>query len=155
MINQGKWKGTLPRLALNYGAKCDSQNGFRRMCNGHYDDESVGAAVFDAFNRCDRPGQLDRHAAYFDPSVEFYHDTGGVTWTRMHTMDGCLSIGLGKAKDGADYYTLYMWGAANGGTRGCSSRRPAIVRRAASATPAMAATPASLAGSSAASRRLT
>lgn len=47
------------------------------------------------------------------------HSTdGGVTWTRMHTMDGCLSIGLGKAKDGADYYTLYMWGAANGGTRG-------------------------------------
>lgn len=43
---------------------------------------ALDAAVFDAFNRCDRPGQLDRHAAYFDPSVEFYHDTGGVTWTR-------------------------------------------------------------------------
>lgn len=39
-------------------------------------------AVFDSFNRCADPAQLDRHAGYFDPAVEFYHDTGGVTWTR-------------------------------------------------------------------------
>lgn len=40
------------------------------------------AAVFDAFNRCEDPAQLERHASHFDPAVEFYHDTGGVTWTR-------------------------------------------------------------------------
>ncbi len=40
------------------------------------------AAVFDAFNRCSDPAQLEAHAAYFDQEVEFYHDTGGVTWTR-------------------------------------------------------------------------
>ncbi|MDH5835167.1 nuclear transport factor 2 family protein [Luteimonas kalidii] len=40
------------------------------------------AAVFEAFNRCDDPAQLERHAGYFDADVEFYHDTGGVTWTR-------------------------------------------------------------------------
>ena len=39
-------------------------------------------AVFDSFNRCQDPAQLERHAGYFDPAVEFYHDTGGVTWTR-------------------------------------------------------------------------
>jgi hypothetical protein len=39
-------------------------------------------AVFDAFNRCADPAELQRHAGYFDPGVEFYHDTGGVTWTR-------------------------------------------------------------------------
>ncbi|WP_434027185.1 nuclear transport factor 2 family protein [[Pseudomonas] boreopolis] len=38
--------------------------------------------VFDAFNHCAEPGQLEKHASYFDPAVEFYHDTGGVTWTR-------------------------------------------------------------------------
>lgn len=43
---------------------------------------ALDGAAFDAFNRCDEPGQLDRHAAFFSPSVEFYHDTGGVTWTR-------------------------------------------------------------------------
>jgi hypothetical protein len=40
------------------------------------------AAVFDAFNRCADPAQMERHAGYFDEDVEFYHDTGGVTWTR-------------------------------------------------------------------------
>ena len=38
--------------------------------------------AFDAFNRCSDPAQLQRHAGYFDANVEFYHDTGGVTWTR-------------------------------------------------------------------------
>lgn len=38
--------------------------------------------LFDAFNRCADPAQLARHAAFFAPDVEFYHDTGGVTWTR-------------------------------------------------------------------------
>ena len=43
---------------------------------------ALDAAAFDAFNRCDEPGQLERHAGFFSPSVEFYHDNGGVTWTR-------------------------------------------------------------------------
>src|SRR4249920_2845633 len=42
----------------------------------------LDTAVFDAFNHCDAPGQLDKHASYFDENVEFYHDNGGVTWTR-------------------------------------------------------------------------
>lgn len=40
------------------------------------------ADVFDAFNRCADPAQLEAHASHFDADVEFYHDTGGVTWTR-------------------------------------------------------------------------
>ncbi|MBP5247562.1 MAG: T9SS type A sorting domain-containing protein [Fibrobacter sp.] len=47
------------------------------------------------------------------------HSTdGGKTWTRLYTMDACLSIGLGKAPEDSDYPTLYMWGAANGENRG-------------------------------------
>ncbi len=38
--------------------------------------------VFDAFNRCGDPEQLEIHASYFSPDTEFYHDNGGVTWTR-------------------------------------------------------------------------
>ncbi len=48
-------------------------------------DATVAAldiAVFDAFNRCADPAQLQVHERYFAPDVEFYHDTGGVTWTR-------------------------------------------------------------------------
>ncbi|MRW86664.1 DUF4440 domain-containing protein [Pseudoduganella sp. FT26W] len=38
--------------------------------------------MFNAFNQCDKPGQLDKYASYFDTNIEFYHDNGGVTWTR-------------------------------------------------------------------------
>ena len=48
----------------------------------HATVEALDSAVFDAFNRCSDPAQLDRHAGYFAEDVEFYHDTGGVTWTR-------------------------------------------------------------------------
>ena len=43
---------------------------------------ALDGAVFDAFNRCADPAQLQAHERYFAPDVEFYHDTGGVTWTR-------------------------------------------------------------------------
>jgi len=43
---------------------------------------ALDSVVFDAFNRCRDPGQLARHASYFAEDVEFYHDTGGVTWSR-------------------------------------------------------------------------
>ncbi len=38
--------------------------------------------VFDAFNRCADGDELAKHAAYFASDVEFYHDNGGVTWSR-------------------------------------------------------------------------
>ena len=43
---------------------------------------ALDTAVFDAFNHCADPAQLQAHAAHFAADVEFYHDTGGVTWTR-------------------------------------------------------------------------
>jgi hypothetical protein len=38
--------------------------------------------VFDAFNKCSDSAELKKHTSYFDQDVEFYHDTGGVTWNR-------------------------------------------------------------------------
>lgn len=46
----------------------------------------VDAEAFDAFNRCKDPEQLRKHASFFAPSVEFYHDTGGVTWDRAQML---------------------------------------------------------------------
>jgi hypothetical protein len=43
---------------------------------------SLDTAVFEAFNTCASPGQLQKHADFFSADVEFYHDTGGVTWSR-------------------------------------------------------------------------
>ena len=51
--------------------------------------ETVSAldeAVFDAFNNCSSAEQLQKHAGYFAPDVEFYHDTGGVTWSRQEML---------------------------------------------------------------------
>jgi hypothetical protein len=42
----------------------------------------LDTAVFDAFNNCTSPEQLQKHASYFDSDVEFYHDNAGVTWNR-------------------------------------------------------------------------
>ena len=43
---------------------------------------SLDQQLFDTFNKCQDPAQLDRHASFFSPEIEFYHDNGGVTWTR-------------------------------------------------------------------------
>jgi hypothetical protein len=48
---------------------------------------ALDAAVFDAFNHCSSPAQLQKHASYFAPDVEFYHDNGGVTWTRKEMIE--------------------------------------------------------------------
>ncbi len=43
----------------------------------------LDAEFFSAFNNCSSPDQLKKHASYLNPNVEFYHDKGGVTWTRQ------------------------------------------------------------------------
>ena len=48
---------------------------------------ALDTRFFGAFNTCDQPGQLDKHAAMIDPGLEFYHDNGGVTWTRKEYME--------------------------------------------------------------------
>jgi hypothetical protein len=43
---------------------------------------ALDTEVFAAFNTCSDQAQFEKHAGYFAADVEFYHDTGGVTWTR-------------------------------------------------------------------------
>lgn len=76
----------LPVLALSgspAASAADAQGAPPSSSDALFDTVSaLDAAVFDAFNHCSSPGQLQKHASYFAPDVEFYHDTGGVTWTR-------------------------------------------------------------------------
>ena len=44
--------------------------------------KSLDNDLFASFNNCQNPKELDKHANYFSPDVEFYHDNGGVTWDR-------------------------------------------------------------------------
>lgn len=46
----------------------------------------LDADLFNSFNHCASPDQLRKHASYFAPNVEFYHDMGGVTWSRRDYM---------------------------------------------------------------------
>ncbi|WP_313320960.1 nuclear transport factor 2 family protein [Stenotrophomonas sp.] len=50
--------------------------------NLHDTIAALDHGMFDSFNHCSDPAQFEKHAGYFDPAVEFYHDNGGVTWTR-------------------------------------------------------------------------
>jgi Domain of unknown function (DUF4440) len=43
---------------------------------------ALDAELFNTFNHCASPNQLQKHASYFAPNVEFYHDKAGVTWSR-------------------------------------------------------------------------
>lgn len=38
--------------------------------------------LFYTFNHCSSPDELQKHASYLAPNLEFYHDKGGVTWSR-------------------------------------------------------------------------
>lgn len=53
-------------------------------------------AVFDAFNKCADPEQLELHGSYFDKGVEFYHDTGGVTFSRKAMLANTEKNACGK-----------------------------------------------------------
>lgn len=57
---------------------------------------ALDADVFKAFNSCADPEQLQRHAAYFSEAVEFYHDQGGVTWTRAEMLANTKKHVCGK-----------------------------------------------------------
>ena len=42
----------------------------------------LDSGLFDSFNHCDSAAELQKHANFLAPNLEFYHDTGGVTWSR-------------------------------------------------------------------------
>lgn len=55
-------------------------------------------AVFTTFNQCASAAQLEKHAGYFATDVEFYHDTGGVTWTREAMLANTAKYACGKIR---------------------------------------------------------
>ena len=41
-----------------------------------------------------------------------YTEDGGATWKHCEGANAAIAVGIGKAKDGADYETIYIWGNA-------------------------------------------
>lgn len=52
--------------------------------------------VFNAFNSCSSPEQLEVYGSYFSLDIEFYHDNGGVTWTREALLSNTEKYVCGK-----------------------------------------------------------
>ena len=44
-----------------------------------------------------------------------YSENGGKDWTRCEGAKVAIAVGIGKAKEGADYETIFIWGAAKDG----------------------------------------
>ena len=44
-----------------------------------------------------------------------YTEDGGKSWNRCEGASTAISVGIGKAKEGADYETIFIWGAAKSG----------------------------------------
>lgn len=81
----------------------------------------LDSAAFDAFNHCADPQQLQRHAGYFDSAVEFYHDTGGVTWSRQEMLANTEQYVCGKfrrerVEDSLKVFPIKDFGAIAQGT---------------------------------------
>lgn len=57
---------------------------------------ALDAQAFDAFNHCADAGRLQQHATFFAPDVEFYHDQGGVTWSRDEMLANTQKYVCGK-----------------------------------------------------------
>jgi hypothetical protein len=70
---------------------------------------ALDSAAFDAFNHCEKPGQLDRYASFFAPDVEFYHDLGGVSWTRDDMIATTRQNVCGKFQRELVPGTLKVW----------------------------------------------
>lgn len=44
-----------------------------------------------------------------------YTEDGGKTWNHCEGASTAIAVGIGKAKEGADYETIFIWGAAKSG----------------------------------------
>lgn len=76
--------------------------------------------LFDTFNHCSSPEELQKHASYLSPSLEFYHDKGGVTWSRHDyiantKMNACGKFRRYLIQDSVQVFPIKDYGAIEQG----------------------------------------
>ncbi len=84
---------------------------------------ALDGQVFDAFNHCSDPRQLDAHARYFTEDIEFYHDSGGVTWNRDDMLANTRENVCGKFRRELVAGTLKVFPVKNFGAIAQGSHR--------------------------------
>lgn len=70
---------------------------------------ALDTAMFEAFNTCTDPAQLDKHASFFVKELEFYHDNGGASFTRDEYMKGVHDNVCGKFRRELDLASFRVW----------------------------------------------
>lgn len=80
----------------------------------------LDTGLFDSFNNCQNPVQLEKHAGYFSADVEFYHDNGGVTWGRDTMIANSKNNACGNytrelVADSFEAYPIKAFGAVTEG----------------------------------------
>jgi Domain of unknown function (DUF4440) len=73
--------------------------------------QSLDREVFAAFNSCD----LKKLESYFATKLEFYHDKGGVTWTRTRFISDVKNNVCGKFTRELVAGTIEVWPLGNYG----------------------------------------
>ena len=78
----------------------------------------LDSAFFGAYNTC--AVNLDKHAAFYADSIEFYHDKGGVLTSKQDVIDGIRKNVCGKVtrelvKGSIEVYPIHDYGAVEMG----------------------------------------
>jgi Domain of unknown function (DUF4440) len=73
--------------------------------------EALDREVFAAFNACD----LKKLESFFVPKLEFYHDKGGVTWSRAQFIKDVKNNVCGKFRRELVAGTMEVWPLGNYG----------------------------------------
>ncbi len=110
----------------------DQQGALKRSTDKGVSFASVGAVQDDAqgLNQASNglirtvPGRMGHLFAPLDQTLEqaegggytnnglAHSQDGGETWTRFEAVTSAQAVGIGKAQEGADYETLFIWGVA-------------------------------------------
>lgn len=72
-------RADVPAAPASYPAESTSGPLYEEVLN-------LDTAFFDTFSHCSDSAQRARHAAFVDPSLEFYHDKGGASFGRAKYM---------------------------------------------------------------------
>ncbi len=54
--------------------------------------------LFDSYNACSNPGELEKHAALYAEDIEFFHDMGGLATSKTGIIESIRKNICGKVK---------------------------------------------------------
>ncbi len=91
------------------GTVQDDERGLTQSSNGLI--RTVPGRMGHLLAPLDQPLAEAKNGGYSDNGLAHSQDAGE-TWTRFESVKSAQAVGVGKAQEGADYETLFIWGVA-------------------------------------------